>query len=66
MSDLMDKFVPVMAIRLRKDGEHTVVDAEIGGAWIEVIRERSDGEFCHIVESAGIYSRYYSQGSGDV
>ena len=61
MSDLMDNFVPVMAIRLRKDGEHTVVDAEIGGAWIEVIRERSDGEFCHIVESAGIYSRYYSR-----
>ena len=65
MSDLMDKFVPVMAIRLRTDGEHTVVDAEIGGAWIEVIRERSDGEFCHIVEPSGIYSRYYSQGGGD-
>ena len=60
MSDLMDKFVPVMAIRLRKDGEHTVVDAEIGGAWIEVIRERSDGEFCHIVEPSGIYSRYHA------
>ena len=65
MSDLMDKFVPVMAIRLRKDGEHTVVDAEIGGAWIEVIRERSDGEFCHIVEPSGIYSRYYSLTKGD-
>jgi len=65
MSDLVDKFVPVMAIRLRKDGGHTVVDAELGGAWIEVIRERSDGEFCHIVEPAGIYSRYYSQGGGD-
>ena len=65
MGDLMDKFVPVMAIRLRTDGEHTVVDAEIGGAWIEVIRERSDGEFCHIVEPSGIYSRYYSQGGGD-
>lgn len=51
--------VPVLGIRLRKDGEHTVVDAEIGGAWIEVIRERSNGEFCHIVEASGIYSRYY-------
>ncbi len=52
--------VPVMGIRLRKDGEHTVVDAEIGGAWIEVIRERSDDAFCHIVEPSGIYARYYS------
>jgi vacuolar-type H+-ATPase subunit I/STV1 len=53
-------FVPVMGIRLRKDVEYTIVDAEIGGAWIEVIRERSDGEFCHIVEPDGMYSRYYS------
>lgn len=56
-----DDFVPVMGIRLRKDGKHTVVDAEIGGAWIEVIRELSDNEFCHIVEPAGMYSRYYSE-----
>lgn len=39
------EMVPVEGIRLRKDGEYTVVDAEIGGAWVEVIRERSDGEF---------------------
>lgn len=57
-----NNFVPVMGIRLRKEGKHTVVDAEIGGAWIEVIRELSDGEFCHIVEPAGMYSRYYSLG----
>lgn len=56
-----DDFVPVMGIRLRKSGEYTVVDAEIGGAWIEVIRERSDGEFCHIVEPGGMMSRYYQQ-----
>ena len=55
-----DEFAPVMAIRLRKEGEHTVVDAEIGGDWIEVIRERSDGEFCHIVEKGGIMSSYYA------
>ena len=60
MSKIGHESVPVMGIRLRKDGEHTVVDAEIGGAWIEVIRERTDGEFCHIVEPNGIYSRYYS------
>lgn len=54
-----DDFAPVMGIRLRKEGKHTVVDAEIGGDWIEVIRELSDGEFCHIVEPSGIMSRYY-------
>jgi len=52
--------VPVMGIRLHKEGEYTVVDAEIGGTWIEVIRERSDGKFCHTVEPSGMYSRYYS------
>lgn len=55
-----DNFVPVMGIRLRKDGEHTVVDAEIGGAWIEVIRERTDGEFCHIVEPSWMMAAYYT------
>jgi hypothetical protein len=57
---MADDFVPVMGIRLRKSGEHTAVDAEIGGSWIEVIRERSDGEFCHIVEPSGMMDRYYN------
>jgi hypothetical protein len=59
MTDTQDQ-IPVMAIRLRKTEQHTVVDVEIGGSWIEVIRERSDGEFCHIVEASGIYSLYYA------
>lgn len=53
-------FVPVMGIRLRKEGEYTIVDAEIGGAWVEVIRELSAGEFCHIVEPNGMMARYYA------
>ncbi len=57
--------VPVMGIRLRKDGKHTVVDAEIGGTWVEVIRELSDGAFCHIVEPSGMMSRYYEMPAGD-
>lgn len=63
---VLDKldFVPVMGICLRKEGKDTVVDAEIGGAWIEVIRERSDGAFCHIVEPAGMRSRYYAMPTG--
>lgn len=54
------EMVPVEGIRLRKSGEYTVVDAEIGGTWVEVIRERSDGEFCHIVESSGMFAAYYA------
>jgi len=52
--------IPVLGIRLRKAGKYTVVDAEIGGTWIEVIRELSDGEFCHIVEPSGMFSAYYT------
>lgn len=58
-----DEFVPVLGIRLRKEGVYTVVDAEIGGTWVEVIRERSDGEFCHIVEPSGMMARYYQMPS---
>ena len=56
-----DKAVPVLGIRLRKDGECIFVDVEICGDWIEVIRERSDGafcgDFCHIVEADWIWRR---------
>ncbi len=54
------EMVPVEGIRLRKEGKHTVVDAEIGGTWVEVIRELSDGEFCHIVEPSGMFAAYYA------
>lgn len=57
---------PVEGIRLRKSGEHTVVDAEIGGAWIELIRERSDGEFCHIIEASGMFSCYHARPGPDL
>jgi len=56
----MAEDIPIMGIRLRKTGEYTVVDAEIGGDWIEVIRERSDVEFSHIVEADGMWAAYYT------
>lgn len=55
------EMVPVEGIRLRKEGKYTVVDAEIGGTWVEVIRELSDNEFCHIVEPSGMFSAYYKE-----
>lgn len=57
-----DSFVDVSGLWLCKEGEHTVVKAEVGGQWIPVIRERSDGEFSHIVEASGISALYYHGG----
>ena len=45
---------PVTAIRLRKEGAYTVVDAEIEGVFVEVIRQPSDWCICHIVETTGM------------
>lgn len=47
-------------IRLRRDGDDAVVEIDTGikdaqgNSFIEVIRERADGAFCHIVEDSGI------------
>ena len=43
-------------IRLRVGGDYIVVDAEIGGRWVEVIREYCpyEGTISHSVEPLGI------------
>jgi hypothetical protein len=46
--------VAVSGIHLMRLGDHVVVAVEIGGKWIEVIREWHDGSFSHIVEPDGI------------
>lgn len=46
--------VAVSGIHLFRVGEHVVVSVEINGQWVEVIRERHDGAFSHIVEPSGI------------
>lgn len=53
------EMVPVEGIRLLKVGDYTIVEAEIGGVLVEVIRERSDGAFCHHVSAEGMLSRYH-------
>lgn len=51
---------PYPPIRLRRDGDDAVVEIDTGvkdaqgNSFIEVIRERADGAFCHIVEDSGI------------
>jgi hypothetical protein len=45
------------AIRLRRKGDYALVEIERKGAFVEVIREHIDGNFCHIVEPVGIASK---------
>lgn len=46
--------ISIMGIHLFRTGEYVVVAAEIDGKWVEVIRERHDGAFSHIVEPSGM------------
>lgn len=46
--------VPISGIHLARIGDYVIVKAEIDGEWVEVIRERHDGWFSHIVEPLGM------------
>lgn len=41
-------------IKLRRDDDYAIVEVEVGGEWIEVIREHTDSNFYHLVEPTGI------------
>lgn len=53
--------VCITGVWLRREGaEHSgdaVVLVEFGGEWVEIIRERFDGNFSHIAEPLGIRRR---------
>lgn len=42
------------AIHLVAEGGCAVVKIEVGGRWVELIRESLDGPFSHIIEPSGI------------
>jgi hypothetical protein len=46
--------VTVSGVWLRKTGGCVIVAVEIEGKWIDVITERADSAFSHIVEPGGI------------
>ncbi len=48
----------VDGIRLRKEGDYFIVDVEIDKAWIEMIRERINGNCIHIIKPSGVQSCY--------
>ncbi len=46
--------ISVSGVWLRRVGDNAVVAVEIDGRWRDVIIERSEGNFSHIVEVSGI------------
>lgn len=53
----MKNTVPISGVHLVKIGEYVIVNVEIDGKWIEVIKEHESGSFSHICEPAGIRRR---------
>lgn len=45
------------ALHLRAEGDYAILEIETEKGWVELIRERLDSPFSHIVESLGIESR---------
>lgn len=46
--------VPITGVFLKRIGQYAIVEVEIAGKWVEVIREHADGFYSHIVEPLGI------------
>lgn len=42
------------ALHLLAEGEYAVLKIEVNGKWVELIRERLDSPFSHIIEPLGI------------
>jgi len=49
--------MPVTAVHLVRIGDHVIVNVEVGGQWVEIIREHHEGSFSHICEAGGIRAR---------
>lgn len=54
--------VPVTAVHLVRIGDHVIVNVEVGGQWVEIIREHHEGSFSHICEAGGIQARIAHDG----
>lgn len=45
------------ALHLRAEGDYAILEIETEKGWVELIRERLDSPFSHIIEPAGIEGR---------
>jgi hypothetical protein len=52
----MTTLVCISGIHLKRIGDRAVVAVEYNGQWVDVISERLDGQFSHIVEPNGIFA----------
>lgn len=50
------KSISISSVALHREGGHVFVEVEIDGLWREVIRERHDASFSHVVTASGIRS----------
>lgn len=50
----MKQPISITGLMLRRQGDHAIVEVEVEGVWVEIIKEHLDGNFSHIVEPAGI------------
>jgi hypothetical protein len=46
--------VEITGLHLMRLGDYVRVNVEIDGRWVQVISERHDGAFSHIVEPGGM------------
>lgn len=54
----------ITAIWLKRIGDHAIVEVEVDGKFVQVIREHIDGAFSHIVEESGI--KHAVEGTGQI
>lgn len=50
----MQKPISISAIHLKRIGDYAYISVQINGEWVNVIRERYDSNFSHIVEPGGM------------
>jgi hypothetical protein len=50
----MSNGIKITGVSLYRIGKDAIVSLEIGGRWVEVIRERADANYSHICEEGGI------------
>jgi hypothetical protein len=58
--------ISIGGVWLRREGDQVIVSVEVDNQWRDVIQEHIAGNFCHIVEPAGIAeSRKFSHATSD-
>jgi hypothetical protein len=49
------------ALHLRAEGDNVILEIEVNGKWVLLIKERMDSPFSHIIEPLGIQRQIEKQ-----